>query len=265
MVLAEFYESFVLSKKGQLEHEEKDETRYSKASTIFKNIKSQIDDARKLLRNKKVLMFRKSSFLPNPLVFQAMDFENEFMPFKSRFIFVMKDLIHNKFIKKVFSLCAFFNILLILYDIIFEANNEILNIIDTVFSLVLALEFLSAIFFYGPLNYLKKTSYQKLDLFIIILIFLNLGLHVSEGVFASFCHKGPLGPFLESLKIMRIFKLMQKSKLFFFRAISKLLREILNTIIGLWDFVVIIIVTMIVCAFIGIEILRTDDLNLSSL
>ena len=71
------YESFLLSKSGNLENASRENTRFSQASTIFKNIKTQIEDARKMLRNKKVLLFRKSSFLPNPLVFQAPEIEND--------------------------------------------------------------------------------------------------------------------------------------------------------------------------------------------
>jgi hypothetical protein len=263
MVLAEFYESFALSKRGQLENEERENTRYSQASTFFKNIKTQIDDARKMLRNKKVLMFRKSSFLPNPLVFQAMDFENDVLPFQNQFIIIIKNMIHNKFIKTLFSLCAFTNIALILYDVMaFPKDGSLVTIIDTVLSFVLILEFLLAILFYGPVNYLKKTSYQKLDLLIIVIIFVNISLEISDGTIL-FGKEGPLKPIIYSLKIMRIFKLMQKSNLFFFRAMSKLIREILKTLFVLWDFIVIIFVTMIVCSFIGLEIFRSHITNFS--
>ena len=163
MVVSEFYESFLLSKSGNLENASRENTRFSQASTIFKNIKTQIEDARKMLRNKKVLMFRKSSFLPNPLAFQAPEIENDDeFTLKYKFFIILKGIIHNKWLKKFFSLCALLNIILICYDFVdLPGNSQILNDIDLSFSFVFMLEFFSAVVFYGPIRYLKKTHIKN--------------------------------------------------------------------------------------------------------
>lgn len=260
MVMAEFYESFVLSQKGQLENPERENTRYSKASMIFKNIKTEIDEARKVLRNKKVLMFRKSSFVPNPLVFQPGEFEEGIAPVKNPCLEFVKGKMWDGFLKKAFSLVALANIILILYEtIFFPAETRLFNKIDTIFSFAIIIELIMEVSLNGPKNYWKKPGYQRLDFFITPLILINLGVEVWEG--SVFGQGGRLRPLIDSLKIMRIFKIMRKSKVSFLKTVSKLIREIMRTLFSLWDFIVIIVVTMVVCSFVGLEILKYNKIQ----
>ena len=110
--------------------------------------------------------------------------------------------------------------------------------------------------------WMQKKLYQKLDLIIFLLVLTSLFIDLFDGTLYDGCQNF-IEPFIDALKIMRMFKLMRKSDFFFFRAMSKLSREIMSTLFHLWDFIAIIVIIMVVCAFIGLELLRSSQNNYS--
>lgn len=254
MVISQFYESFLLSKNGILYDEKTIETFSPK--DIFKNIDKTIENARKKMRNKKGFLFRANTFTPSPFALKNNISEipnDSFVNSKySKVIQLMRKT-------KIFAICSILNIILIYYEFADLAiNNSTYHTINTIFSLIFMFEFISNLIFF-PSHI--KISVRKLDLlnFILISIDMILKIYDSRNIFIE--KESYLSPFIDILKILQIFKLMRKSNNFFLRSISKLMKEILCTVIGLWDFIAIIFIAWLVCSFIGLELLEIPFKN----
>lgn len=265
MVLAEFYESFVLSKSGQLRKEFRENSNDSKASQIFKSLKTAIENARKNQRRKSFYR-RKSSRFPEMTAIKKLEeyMENESTNISGKQdIYIVFDLlIHNRFLKQFFNACTFLNLLLLIcFSIFFFGNNQydlIINNIDLVFSLIYILEILFSLIHYGPFAYWEKNSLQKFDLIICAFVFSGVILEIKNGVFFT-ASDYELKPFFMSIKLLRIFKMMVKSKLSFFKSIGKMINELIKSIMETGDYIIIIVIFLLVFSLVGLETLSCDE------
>lgn len=252
MVISEFYESFLLSKNGTL-YEVKTIEAASPTSSI-KNIDKTIHSARKKMRNKKGHLFRASTFMPSPFAIKLKSNENP-DNFKTKYYKIIQKIKKSKF----FALCTILNILLIYYEFTdLPISPHVYHNINTVFSLIFISELILGVIFYGGFTYLKKKSIRKLDLFNFVLIFIDMIMKIwyFKTIFPG--KESYLSPFIDTLKILQLFKIIRKSRIFFLRSMSKLMQEIVYSVINLWDFIAIISVVLLVCSFIGVELLKIN-------
>lgn len=266
MVISEFYESFLLSKSGRL-HAEKSLKAFSPdlcVTTVFKNIKTQIEDARKIMRNEKVMLFRKSNYLQSPIAFaKAIDADDNDNNFKNRFLNIITNMIDNKYLKKFFYTCAALNILLIYYDFSdLPKYTWLITQMNSIFSFIFLFEITLELISSGPWKFFKRKSFEKLDLITFFFIAIDVILRIIDGNI-YYEEKSYLDPCIDGLKIMRIFKLMKRSNFFFFRSMSKLMKEIFIAVFRLWDFLAIMFIAWLVCSFIGLELFYIPLANLS--
>jgi len=262
MVLAEFYESFILSKSGQLRKEFRENSNDSKASRIFKSLKTAIENARKNQRRKSFR--RKSSRMPdlNALKKLEENMENEsHLILDNDFFIVMDIIIHNRFLKEFFNLCTILNILLLIIESIWFLESEydlISNKIDLIFTMFFILEIVFSILHYGPLKYYEKNSLQKFDLIICGIVSIGLFLEIKSGSF-FINNNYEMKPFFVSLKLLRVFKMMVKSKMTFVRSIGRMINELIKSMMEIGDYIIIILISLLVSSLIGIEILYCDE------
>lgn len=267
MVLAEFYQSFVLSKSGQLRKEFRENSNDSKASLIFKSLKTAIENARKNQRRKSFYR-RKSSHIPDLAMLKQLEFKENESTFTARnkdLMIVIDILTHNRFLKEFFIICSFLNIFLLIIDSIWffyiPELDLIINNIDLSFTILFILEIIFALLHYGPKAYWEKTSLQKFDLIICSFVTAGLVLEINSGYF----YENPnyeLKAFFMSVKLLRIFKMMVKSKLGFFKSIGKMTHELIKSIMETGDYIIIISIFLLVCSLVGIEILYCDEICL---
>lgn len=265
MVIAEFYESFVLSKSGQLRKEIRENSNDSKASQIFKSLKTAIENARKNQRRKSFYR-RKSSRFPEMTAIKKLEeyMENESLnktTKKQDFLIVIDLIIHNRFLKEFFYLCSFLNLLLLLLSSFFWLDNEyegIIISIDIIFSIIFIVEILFSLFHYGPKAYWEKSSLQKFDLIICIFVLAGLIMEFDNG-YAFNYNEYVMRPFFMSIKLLRIFKMMVKSKFTFFKSVGKMINELIKSIMETGDYILIIMIFLLVFSLIGIEILYCNE------
>ena len=262
MVLAEFYESFILSKSGQLRKEFRENSNDSKASRIFKSLKTAIENARKNQRRKSFR--RKSSRMPdlNALKKLEENMDNESnLILHNDIVIVIDIIIHNRYLKAFFNVCTIMNIVLLIIESIwfFESENDIiLSRIDNIFTIFFIFETIFAILHYGPLNYYEKNSLQKFDLIICGIVSVGFFLEIKSGSF-FINNTYEIKPFFVSLKLLRIFKMMVKSKVTFVRSIGRMINELIKSILETGDYIIIILTSLVVSSLIGIEILYCDE------
>ena len=267
MVLAEFYESFILSKSGQLRKEFRENSNDSKASQIFKSLKTAIENARKNQRRKSFYR-RKSSRMPDVSALKKledMDNDSNMLTTKKDFVILLDLIIHNRFLKEFFTACTYLNILVLLIDSIimsfvdFEKYSLVINNIDLIFTMIFILEIFFALLHYGPANYWDKNSLQKFDLIICVITLIGFILEIKNGSFFVDADY-ELKPFFASIKLLRIFKLMVKSRLTLISSIGKMINELIKSIMETGDYIIIIIISLLVSSLMGIELLYCDEL-----
>lgn len=268
MVLAEFYESFILSKSGQLRKEFRENSNDSKASQIFKSLKTAIENARKNQRRKS--FYRRKSSRMQALDLAAikqlednMDNDSNMILFKKDYLIIFDLFIHNRFVKLFFNICTLLNILLLIIDSIwffdYPEYNLIIYDIDLVFTMLFMIEILFALIHYGPLVYWDKNSLQKFDLIIGAFVSAGFVLEIYNGyIFRNSDFE--LQPFFVSIKLLRIFKMLVKSKLGFFKSIGRMINELIKSIMETGDYIIIVFVFLLVSSLIGIELMHCDDI-----
>ena len=265
MVLAEFYESFILSKSGQLRKEFRENSNDSKASQIFKSLKTAIENARKNQRRKSFYR-RKSSRMPDIEAIKKLEeFDNESnnLPLNKDLFIIIDVLIHNRILKEFFNVCTILNILLLIVDSIWFFDKPkyelFISNMDLVFTILFIIEILFTLIHYGPAAYWEKSSLQKFDLIICSFVLVGLILEIYNGsIFRSTDYE--LKPFFVSIKLLRMFKLLVKSQLMFFKSVGKMINELIKSIMETGDYIIILLIFLLVSSLIGLELLHCDEI-----
>ncbi|CAD7929325.1 unnamed protein product [Amoebophrya sp. A120] len=156
---------------------------------------------------------------------------------KSQFFF---DLASTWQFQNFIMACIILNIIIMMMDSyppIKPPLNGVLDIMDTVFSIIFGIEMCIVLLAIGPWNYLKE-RWHLLDGVIVVVSLIELAEKLSGGA------QG--GGALKSLRLLRIIKLAKKWSSF-----RLLLQAVIHTVMSMGNFTILLVLMMFVFALMG--------------